>query len=73
MMAPTTSRASAPWQFNQLQKGAVYEATTRFRVVIGEYLGMASPYGERAILLRNAAGTESITLNYVTSIQPAAA
>lgn len=73
MKAPTTSRASAPPKLNQLHRGATYQATTRRRTVVGEYLGMASPYGARAILLRHASGTESIMLDFVTSIRPVAA
>jgi hypothetical protein len=71
MTAPHTSRA--PWKFNQLLQGATYLATTRHRMVVGEYLGMESPYGDRAILLRNGTETASIALVQVTSIQAVAA
>jgi hypothetical protein len=42
-------------------------------MVVGEYLGMESPYGDRAILLRHTTGTTSIALAQVTSIQAVAA
>lgn len=71
MTAPETSRA--PWKLNQLLQGATYLATTHHRMVVGEYLGMESPYGDRAILLRNEEGTTSIALARVTSIQAVAA
>ena len=71
MTAPETSRA--PWKLNQLLQGATYLATTRHRMVVGEYLGMESPYGDRAILLRNGGGTTSIAIARVTSIQAVAA
>ena len=71
MTAPNTSRA--PWKLNQLLQGVTYLATTRHRMVVGEYLGMESPYGDRAILLRHADGTTSIALAQVTSIQAVAA
>ena len=57
---------------NRLRRGTTYMATTPTLVAIGEYLGMESPHGERAILLRNATGTDSIWLDDVTSIGPAA-
>ena len=71
MTAPNTSRA--PWKLNQLLQGVTYLATTRHRMVVGEYLGMESPYGNRAILLRDTTGTTSIALAQVTSIQALAA
>lgn len=71
MTAPNTSRA--PWKLNQLLQGVTYLATTRHRMVVGEYLGMESPYGDRAILLRHTTGTTSISLAQVTSIQAVAA
>jgi hypothetical protein len=73
MTAPQTSRAGATLIFNHLRRGATYRATTRKGTVVGEYLGMEAPYGDRAILLRHRAGTESIALCRVTSIRPAAA
>ena len=71
MTAPNTSRA--PWKLNQLLQGATSLATTRHRMVVGEYLVMESQYGDRAILLLNGNGTTSIALAMVTSIQAVAA
>ncbi len=73
MKARHTPRASAPWNLNHLRLGTIYRATTRNRTTAGEYLGMESPYGDRAILLRHRTGTESIALNDLTSIHPTAA
>lgn len=73
MKARHTSRASAPWNLNHLRLGTTYRATTRNRTTAGEYLGMETPYGDRAILLRHRTGTESIPLNDLTSIHPTAA
>jgi hypothetical protein len=61
---------TAPQNLNQLRRGAIYRATTRVGIAIGEYLGMEAPHGDRAILLRHGYGTESIALSEVTSIRP---
>lgn len=58
--------------FNQLRRGHAYRATTRRGITVGEYLGMESPHGERALLLRTYCGTASIPLRVITAIQPAA-
>jgi hypothetical protein len=57
----------------QLRPGVTYRATTRNGIAVGEYLGMETPHGDRAILLRHAGGTESIPLEAVTAIHRAAA
>ena len=49
--APHTSRPCAPWNINQLQRGATYRATTRLGTTNGRFLGMETPYGDRSILL----------------------
>jgi len=71
MSAHITSRASA--KFNHLRRGGIYRATTSGGTSVGEYLGMEALYGDRAILLRHASGTESIYQRDVVSIVPAAA
>ena len=71
--APHTSRPCAPWNINQLQRGATYRATTRLGTTNGRFLGMETPYGDRSILLRSRAGTASISLSDITSICPTAA
>ncbi len=58
---------------NRLRPGASYRATTRWGTAAGEYLGMETPYGHRAILLRHTDGTESIPVRDITSIYPLAA
>jgi len=71
-----TSHLSCPtvaWNLNSLRRGITYRATTRQGTAAGEYLGMEAPHGDRAILLRHGARTESIPLSDVTSIQPVAA
>lgn len=73
MTAPPTSPTKATANLNHLRRGMAYRATTRHGTTLGEYLGMETPHGQRAILLRNEAGTESITLTEVISIEPAAA
>jgi hypothetical protein len=62
----------APGRTN-LRRGSLYRATTPGGTTIGEYLGMEAPHGDLAILLRASAGTESIELTDVTSIEPIAA
>jgi hypothetical protein len=47
-----------------------YTATTAGGSATGEYLGMESVYGDRAILLRHPAGTDSIDLRDLESILP---
>ena len=59
--------------FNHLRLGSTYRATTVNGIAVGEYLGMEAPYGDTAIMLRHHAGTDSIDLCDVTSIQLAAA
>jgi hypothetical protein len=71
--APHTSRLCAPWNINQLQRGATYRATTRLGTTNGRFLGMETPYGDRSILLSSRAGTASISLAEITSICPTAA
>lgn len=58
--------------FNHLRIGGTFRVTTATATTIGEYLGMETPYGDRAILIRHCTGTESIPLWQVTSIQKAA-
>jgi hypothetical protein len=62
----------APDETN-LRRGSLYRATTLGGTTVGEYLGMEAPHGDLAILLRAAAGTHSIELTNVTSIEPIAA
>lgn len=57
----------------RLQRGSTYQATTRGGTAVGEYLGMESPHGDLAIMLRHAGGTHSIELTDVTSISRFAA
>jgi hypothetical protein len=73
MKAPSTALPGAIINLNHLRRGDIYSATTRTGSVTGEYLGIEAPHGDRAILLRHPAGTESIDLYQVTSIQLAAA
>jgi hypothetical protein len=58
---------------NDLQRGATYLAKTCQGAVVGEYLGMETPHGDHAILLRHGDGTESIPLRWIRSLGAAAA
>jgi hypothetical protein len=71
MPAPNTSRTRA--NFNHLRRGGTYRATTPGGTAVGEYLGMEALYGDRAVLLRHAAGTDSIYQRDVISIEMVAA
>ena len=59
--------------FNHLRRGVTYRATTPVGTAVGEYLGMEALYGARAILLRNATGTESSFRHDVVAIESVAA
>ena len=72
MTASRTSREDANWNLNHLERGETYFATTEGGTSVGEYLGIEAPHGDRSILLRHRAGTESIDLRDVISIQIAA-
>jgi hypothetical protein len=69
MTAPHTARHDTSPSFNHLRRSATYRITTTRGTSSGEYLGMETPHGDRAILLRHMTGTESIPLREVTSIR----
>ena len=71
MPAPRTSERSA--DLNHLRRGSSYLAVTCNGAEAGEYLGMESGHGDRAILLRSRVGTVSILLQAITSIRAVAA
>jgi hypothetical protein len=71
--AQNTSRTCAPWNINQLQRGATYRATTLRGTANGRFLGIETPHGDRSILLWSRSGTASISLSDITSICPTAA
>lgn len=73
MNAPFTSRTRAPWNLNHLRRGSSYRATTRDATTFGEYLGMETPHGDLSILIRSRAGTASIAVGDITSLEPATA
>ncbi len=68
-----TLRNTATDASKHLERGTIYRATTRSGVAVGEYLGLEAPHGDLSILLRHAAGTHSIELGAVLSIEPLAA
>ena len=68
MEARTTSGAHAPHNLNHLRRGESYHARTAHGTATGEYLGMESMFGDRAILLRHPAGTASIQVSDIESI-----
>ena len=71
MTAQTIAPIQAP-NINHLQRGQTYRAVTLRGAVTGEYLGIEAPFGDRAILLRHRAGTASVVLDHLTSIDLAA-
>ncbi len=73
MKAPRIAYEHATPNLNHLRRGEIYRAMTRGRTVVGEYLGIEAPHGDRSILIRHGAGTDSIALCDVTSILPIAA
>ena len=73
MTAPSTPRLGANYDLNHLERGETYRAVTAFGSAFGEYLGMESPHGDRAILLKHREGTDSIAVDDITSIERAAA
>ena len=73
MPAQHTSRRSAQLNLNHLRRGHTYRATTTSGTATGEYLGMEAMYGSRSVLLRHAAGTDSIDRRELMSIVPIAA
>ncbi len=72
MPAPSTARARDARILNDLRRGTTYRASTRCGVTIGEYLGIETPHGQRAILLRHGRGTASIAVSDVMTIIRAA-
>jgi hypothetical protein len=73
MTAHHTPRSRAEINLNHLRRGATYRATTSVGIATGEYLGMEALYGSRAVLLRHAAGTDSIDRRDIMSIEAVAA
>ena len=57
--------------FNHLRRGLTYRATTAAGYAVGEYLGMEALHGDRAVLLRNADGYESIYQHDIVMIEAA--
>jgi hypothetical protein len=53
---------------NHLRRGAVYLAHTDSVSTEGEYLGIETAHGDRAILLRHSAGTASLAVTALTAI-----
>ena len=72
MTASTKSHKDANWNLNHLERGETYLATTEGGTSVGEYLGIEALHGDCSILLRHRAGTQSIDLRDVISIQLAA-
>lgn len=60
------------YNLNHLTRGRTYRATTVAGIAVGEYLGMESAHGDRAILLRHRTGTASISVCDLTSVRLAA-
>ncbi len=58
---------------NDLSVGSTYRATTRRGATVGEYLGLESPHGDLAVILRHPAGDESIEVRHIEGLVPEAA
>jgi hypothetical protein len=69
----TSPNSERPIGLTHLRRGASYLAVTRNGAEVGEYLGMESVHGDRAILLRGPLGTVSVLLHVITSIRAVAA
>lgn len=61
------------YDLNRLRRGSTYRAVTRQGSTTGEYLGMETAHGDRAVLLRHGRGTASIAVDTLTSIAAVAA
>ena len=70
MSAHRTSRVN-PLDFTQLRRGVTYRATTQAGTAVGEYLVLEALYGDRAVMLRHATGTESIFRRDILTIAAA--
>ena len=73
MTPRTTTTDTTLVVLNELRRGTTYRATTHGGTTVGEYLGLETPHGVRALLLRHDRGTDSIPLRNVTAIDRAAA
>ena len=73
MPAHNSLRKGANVNFNHLRRGFTYRAITTSGAATGEYLGMEALYGDRAVLLRNADGFESIYQRDILAIESVAA
>jgi hypothetical protein len=69
MKAEHTSHHETSPNRNHLRRGSHFRVTTSVGSFAGEYLGMETLYGDRAILLRHSTGTDSILLHHVTSVE----
>jgi hypothetical protein len=57
----------------ELRRGDVYRAATQRRIEVGEYLGIETTWGDRAILLKTGSGTSSVLLSRILSLTSVAA
>ena len=73
MPAHDTLRTGAKVNFNHLRRGLTYRAVTTSGTASGRYIGMEAMYGDRAVLLRNADGYESIYQHDIVAIDAVAA
>lgn len=71
----TTTTRRGPWptlsqMLSGLRRGSSYIATTiDGRSAVGEYLGMETSYGDRAILLRQNGVTASIAIEHLSLLR----
>ena len=72
-MKAHTASSTRKWTLNDLHRGGIYRAITASGTAIGEYLGIETPHGIKAILLRNNDGTTSLAIDDVTSVTRLAA
>ena len=53
MTPRTTTTDTTLVVLNELRRGTTYRATTHGGTTVGEYLGLETPHGVRALLLRH--------------------
>ena len=73
MPTHNTLRKGPRVNFNHLRRGVTYRAFTASGTASGKYIGMEAMYGDRAVLLRNAHGFESIYQSDIVAIETVAA
>ena len=72
MKTRTRSRKGATTTINHLRTGTTYRVVAADRTSVGVYLGIESPHGDHAVLLRQGNTTLSIPLDDIEVVELAA-